>query len=97
MLTSGGGGTTGTAINNDRGSTSVSVHKIEVIGSTHSSSTGTLLWAASFGANAPPTRVGGSAAARQEFILASSLDYQLRYDPSAAAATIFINAEWYEE
>lgn len=97
ILTSGGGGTTVTILNNNRNSTEASKHSIIRMPTTKSSSTGTLLWAGFVGANNPPVKIGGCGSNRMEFVLASSRDYYLMYDPSANATNVIMVSEWYEE
>lgn len=98
ILSSGAGGTTATALNNDRISTIVSEHKIKVQPTTKSSGSGrSTLWASYVGASAPPVRIGGVGGSRNEFVLASSKSYCLRFDPDSIATKVLIVAQWYEE
>ena len=61
-------------------------------------SAGTILFQTDIGATGNPTTiVGGEFAARQEWILASSQTYLLRYTSATANAKVTLVFEWYEE
>jgi len=94
---SAGAGATVVALNNNRTSTKASAHSIRVIPDTFTTSTGTLLWRGTIGANEGPTRIGGQVGQRNEFIFASSKDYLIVHDASAEPANVVIVASWYEE
>lgn len=96
VLSSGGGGTTKTPLNNNRNSTNASDHKVTFQGTTKSSESGTTLFAGYVGAATGPTIIGGTLGNRQEYILASSKNYTLRYEASAVNTNVIMVAEWYE-
>lgn len=95
-LTSGAGGATVVALNSNRGSTIASEHKIIVQPTTKSSESATTIWGSFIGANAPPTRIGGSIGIREEIIANSSENYHVRFNPGSAATKVLIVAEYYE-
>jgi hypothetical protein len=94
--TSGAGGTTYTLLNNNRVSTKASSYRIVVDKSTFSSSTGTLLEGTVFGANQASNKWGGTAGSRFEWVLKSTKEYLIRYDPAAATTNINVSVTWYE-
>lgn len=97
LKTSGAGGTTYTYLNNNRRSTKASSYRLVVDKTTFSSSTGTLLVTGQYGANTGAQRFGGSAVNRNEWVLASTKEYLLRYDPAANTTGLMVTVTQYEE
>lgn len=92
------GTVTYTINNNNQNSTNVATMIVRQVASSDVTSTGTILEGYAIGASAtaPPTRIGGYAENRNEWILATNSKY-LFYITSVSTNTLTWNLTWYEE
>lgn len=88
------GGTTLTPFNHKRNSTNASYFKAQLAPATKNA--GTVLYEIYLGGNSPSVKVGGLGGSRNEYILKSSQDYMLRFDPENANTNVIYVTSWYE-
>lgn len=88
------GGTTLTPINHKRNSTNASYFKAQLAPATKNA--GTALYSIYLGGNSPSVKIGASGGTRDEYILKSSQDYLLRFDPENANTNVIYVTSWYE-
>ena len=90
------GGTSITAYNNNRQSTNTAT--LTVASDPTYVSSGTILFQGPIGESGNPNvAIGGNFSARQEWILAASTLYLLRYTSETADSRVLLALEWYEE
>lgn len=88
------GGTTLTPRNHKRNSTNTSYFKVQLAPATKNA--GIELYSIYLGGNSPSVKVGASGGTRDEYILKSSQDYLLRFDPENANTNVIYVTSWYE-
>ena len=81
--------------NNNQRSTEAATVTVKTVASSDVTSTGDYLEGYAIGANAPPVRVGGDAANRNEWILKTNTAYLFKLN-SVSTNTITYNISWYE-